>query len=320
MVVGEEVGTFLARRLASGALVILFTSALTFFFVNLAPGGPASIMSMTATEEQRQALIAEMHLDRPVFQRYLDWLGGAVRGDLGTSLTTDLPVAALLGDRLPNTLLLSGVALALACLAGIPMGVVQALRRDGWLDHALGMLSAIGLAVPVFWLGIVLILIFAVDLHLLPAAGIASAVDGSFGDRLAHLVLPALALATTILPTVVRFMRSSLLEVFGTDYMRTADAKGLPGRLVIGRHALRNALIPVVSAIGALVPRLLGGTVVTESVFGWPGMGRLALDAANGRDYTLVTGIALVVAAVAVVTTIAVDIAYTRLDPRVTVR
>jgi len=299
--------------------VILFTSVLTFFFVNLAPGGPASITSMTVTEEQRQALIREMGLDRPVLQRYADWLGGAVRGDLGTSLTTDLPVAGLIGDRLPNTLLLSGVALALACLVGIPMGIVQALRRDSVLDRVLDVVSAIGLAVPVFWLGIVLILFFAVDLRLLPSAGIASAVDSSIGDRVVHLVLPTVTLATTILPTVVRFMRTSLLEVLGMEYLRTADAKGLPARLVIGRHALRNALIPVVSAIGALIPRLLGGTVVTESVFGWPGMGRLALDAANGRDYTLVTGIAVVVAAIAVVSSIVVDVAYTRLDPRVTV-
>ncbi len=299
--------------------MILFTSVLTFFFVNLAPGGPASITSMTVTEEQRQALIREMGLDRPVLQRYADWLGGAVRGDLGTSLTTDLPVAGLIGDRLPNTLLLSGVALALACLVGIPMGIVQALRRDSVLDRVLDVVSAIGLAVPVFWLGIVLILFFAVDLRLLPSAGIASAVDSSIGDRVVHLVLPTVTLATTILPTVVRFMRTSLLEVLGMEYLRTADAKGLPARLVIGRHALRNALIPVVSAIGALIPRLLGGTVVTESVFGWPGMGRLALDAANGRDYTLVTGIAVVVAAIAVVSSIVVDVAYTRLDPRVTV-
>lgn len=299
--------------------MILFTSVLTFFFVNLAPGGPASITSMTVTEEQRQALIREMGLDRPVLERYVDWLGRAVRGDLGTSLTTDLPVAGLLGDRLPNTLLLSGVALALACLVGIPMGIVQALRRNSWLDHALDVISAIGLAVPVFWLGILLILVFAVDLRLLPSAGIASAVDSSLGDRVAHLILPAVTLATTILPTVVRFMRSSLLEVLDMEYLRTADAKGLPARVVIGRHALRNALIPVVSAIGALIPRLLGGTVVTESVFGWPGMGRLALDAANGRDYPLVTGIAVLVAAIAVASSIVVDIAYTRLDPRVTV-
>lgn len=297
--------------------MIIFTSALTFFFVNLAPGGPASIMNMNATEEQRAALIKAMGLDRPVPQRYAEWLTSAAHGDLGASLTTDLPVGALIADRLPNTLLLSGIALLLACLVGIPMGIAQALRRGTWLDRALDVLSGIGLAVPVFWLGILLILVFAVELHLLPSAGIASATGGSLRDRAAHLVLPAVALATTILPTVVRFMRSSLGEVIGADYIRTADAKGLPSRTVIGRHALRNALIPVVSAIGALIPRLLGGTVVTESVFGWPGMGRLALDAANGRDYPLVTGIAVVIAAIAVVSSIVVDVAYTRLDPRI---
>jgi peptide/nickel transport system permease protein len=297
--------------------VILFTSALTFFFVNLAPGGPSSIMNMSATAEQREALIRAMGLDRPVAVRYVDWLGGAIHGDLGTSLTTDLPIATLLGDRLPNTLLLSGVALAIALVVGIPMGIVQALRRGSWLDRVLDLVSTLGLAIPVFWLGIVLILIFAVDLHVLPSAGVSSASDGSLGDRLAHLVLPAFALATTILPTIVRFMRTALIEVLGTEYLRTATAKGLSAFTVVVRHAFPNALIPVVSAVGALIPRLLGGTVVTEAVFSWPGMGRLALDAANGRDYPLVTGIALVVATIAVVTSIVVDIAYTRLDPRV---
>ena len=274
-------------------------------------------MNMSATPEQREALIHARGLDRPVAERYARWLGDALHGDLGTSLTTDQPVATLIGERLPNTLTLAGAALGLSCLLGIPMGIVQAVRRNTWLDHVLSLLSAIGLAVPVFWLGIVLILIFAVNLHVLPAAGLASVSDGSLGDRLAHLVLPTLALATTILPTVVRFMRSSLLEVLGTEYMRTAEAKGLAARIVLSRHGLPNALIPVLSAVGALVPRLLGGTVVTEAVFGWPGMGRLVLDAANGRDYPLVTGIALVVAAIAVATTVLVDLAYTRLDPRV---
>jgi peptide/nickel transport system permease protein len=171
--------------------------------------------------------------------------------------------------------------------------------------------------VPVFWLGIILILVFAVTLHVLPSAGIASVADGSLGDRLAHLVLPAVALSTTILPTVAQFMRSSLVDVLGTEYMRTAVAKGLAARVVLRRHGLPNALIPVVSAVGALIPRLLGGTVVTEAVFGWPGMGRLALDAANGRDYPLVTGLAVVVAAIAVATSVIVDLFYTRLDPRV---
>ena len=297
--------------------MVLFASALTFFFVNLAPGGPSSVMRFDVTAEQREALIRAMGLDKPVPERYLDWLGGAVRGDLGTSLLTNEPVATRIGDRLPNTLTLAGAALLGSIALGIPIGVVQALRRGRGIDHVLSLLTAVGLAVPVFWLGIVLILVFAVSLRVLPSAGVTSVASDTLADRLAHLVLPACALATTILPTVVRFTRSSTIEVLHEDYVRTATSKGLAPWTVVTRHALRNALIPVVSAVGALVPRLLGGTVVTEAVFGWPGMGRLALEAAQGRDYPLVTGLTVVIAAIAVLASLAVDLAYTRIDPRV---
>jgi peptide/nickel transport system permease protein len=317
MVVGKEVARFLVQRTLLGALVILFASALTFFFVNLAPGGPASVMRFDVTAEQRDALIRAMGLDRPVPQRYVEWLGGALRGDLGSSLLTDEPVLTRIGDRLPNTFVLAGAALLLSIAAGIPIGVLQALRRGRPIDHLLSLLTAVGLSVPVFWLGIVLILVFSVSLHVLPSAGVTSAASDTLGDRLAHLVLPAFALATTILPTIVRFTRSSTIEVLHEDYIRTAASKGLAARVVVTRHALRNALIPIVSAIGALVPRLLGGTVVTEAVFGWPGMGRLGLEAAQGRDYPLVTGLTVVVAAIAVMASLLVDLAYTRIDPRV---
>ncbi|MDQ2952616.1 MAG: ABC transporter permease [Chloroflexota bacterium] len=301
----------------AGALVVLFASALTFFFVNLAPGGPASIMRFDVSAEQRDALIHQMRLDRPVPERYVEWLGGAVRGDLGTSLLTDEPVTTRIGDRLPNTLILAGAALLLSLVVGFPVGILQALRRGHPVDHALSLLTALGLSVPVFWLGIVLILVFAVTLHVLPSAGVTSASSDTIGDRLLHLVLPGIALGSTILPTVVRFVRSSMIEVLDQDFIRTATSKGLPPLTVMTRHALRNALIPVVSALGVLVPRLLGGTVVTEAVFGWPGMGRLALEAAQGRDYPLVTGLTVVVAAIAVLASLVVDIAYTRIDPRV---
>ncbi len=297
--------------------MILFVSALTFFFVNLAPGGPASVMRFDVTAEQRAALIRNMGLDRPVLERYAAWLGSALRGDLGVSLLTDEPVARRIGDRLPNTLLLAGAALGLSVVAGIPMGVVSALRRNTWVDALLGLVSALGVSIPVFWLGIVLILVFAVSLRLLPSAGAVTVGDGSLLDRLAHLLMPAFVLATTILPNVVRFTRSAMLEVLGQDYVRTARAKGLSSSSVVYVHALRNALIPVTSVLGTLVPRLLGGAVVTEAVFGWPGMGRLALEAANGRDYPLVMGLTVVVAAIAVATSLAVDVAYARLDPRV---
>ena len=170
---------------------------------------------------------------------------------------------------------------------------------------------------PVFWLGIVLILVFAVSLRVLPSAGLTAIGDDTVLERIRHLILPTVVLATTILPTIVRFMRSAAIEVLQEDFIRTAQSKGLAPRVVVTRHVLRNALIPVVSAIGALVPRLLGGTVVTESVFNLPGMGRLALDAAVGRDYPLVIGLTVVGAMIAVATTVLVDIAYTRIDPRV---
>ncbi len=297
--------------------MIVFASALTFFFVNLAPGGPASVMRFDVTAEQREALIKRMGLDRPVQQRYAEWLAGALRGDLGTSLLTDEPVVVRIGERLPNTLALAGAALVLSVVLGIPIGLVQALRLGRPIDHLLSLASAVGLSVPVFWLGIVAILVFAVTLHVLPSAGVTSVASDTLADRLAHLVLPATVLATTVLPTIVRFMRSATIEVLHEDYIRTAASKGLMPRIVVGRHALRNALIPVVSATGALVPRLLGGTVVTEAVFSWPGMGRLALEAAQGRDYPLVTGLTVVVAAIAVVASLAVDLLYTWIDPRV---
>jgi len=316
MVVGQEVARFLFQRVALGALVIVFASALTFFFVNLAPGGPSSIMRFDVTAEQREALIKRMGLDKPVTQRYVEWATGALHGDLGTSLLTDEPVTQRIGERLPNTLTLAGAALIVSIAIGIPLGLIQALRRGSGLDHFLSLFSAIGLAVPVFWLGIVLILIFAVSLRVLPSAGVTGIADDTIAERLRHLVLPTIVLAITTLPTIVRFMRSAALEVLHEDYIRTAASKGLAPRVVVTRHALRNALIPVVSAVGALVPRLLGGTVVTESVFSWPGMGRLALEAAQGRDYPLITGITVVVAAIAVATTLLVDLAYTRIDPR----
>ncbi len=297
--------------------MIVFASALTFFFVNLAPGGPASVMRFDVSADQREALIKRMGLDRPVAQRYAEWVAGAVRGDLGTSLLTDEPVVQRIGERLPNTLVLAGTALALSILLGIPIGLVQALHRGRPIDHVLSLLTAIGLSVPVFWLGIVLILLFAVSLDVLPSAGVTSVASDTLVDRITHLVLPATVLATTVLPTVVRFVRSATIEVLQEDYIRTARSKGLGPRTVVLRHALRNALIPVVSAIGALVPRLLGGTVVTEAVFSWPGMGRLGLEAAQGRDYPLITGLTVVVAAIAVLASFAVDVAYTRIDPRV---
>jgi peptide/nickel transport system permease protein len=299
-------------------VVLFLVSAITFLLVNVAPGGPSSLMRIDATAEQREALSRRLGLDQPAPVRYVAWLGGALHGDLGTSLSSNEPVAFRIAQRLPNTLLLAGTALVLSIVLGIPMGVVAALRRNSLPDFVLAAISVMGLSVPAFWLGIILILALSVNAQVLPSSGIVSSGnEGNLVDRLQHLVMPALVLSTTVLPYVVRFTRSALLEVLHQDYVRTATAKGLSRIGVVYDHALRNALVPVVSIIGTLVPRLFGGSVVTESVFGWPGMGRLAIEAANGRDYPLIVGITVIVAAVVVFSSLVVDLAYTWLDPRI---
>ncbi len=298
--------------------MLLLVSAITFLLVNLAPGGPSALMRMDVTPEQRAALSTRLGLDDPVPLRYALWLGGALHGDLGTSLGSSEPVAARIAQRLPNTLLLAGTALAVSILVGIPLGVVAALRRNSVPDFIVALVSVVGVSVPAFWLGIMLILLLSVQLNWLPSSGLASTGnEGDLRDHFVHLLMPAIVLSTTVLPYVVRFTRSALLDVLGQEYVRTATAKGLSRVRVIYGHALRNALVPVISIIGTLVPRLVGGSVVTEAVFGWPGMGRLAVEAANGRDYPLIVGITVIISAVVVVSSLIVDMAFTWLDPRI---
>src|SRR5215207_2338120 len=306
------------QRATQGVVVLLLVSAITFLLVNLAPGGPGAMMRMDVTPEQREALARRLGLDQPVPVRYAQWLGGALRADFGISLSSNEPVAHRIGQRLPNTLLLAGTALALSTLIGIPLGVLAALRRNTVPDFLIALVSIMGVSIPAFWLGIILILGLSVNLQWLPSSGLATTGnEGDLLDRIKHLLMPALVLSTTVLPYVVRFTRSALLDVLHQDYVRTATAKGLARLNVVYGHALRNALVPVISIIGALVPRLIGGAVVTEAVFGWPGMGRLAVEAANGRDYPLIVAITVVIAAVVVVSSLLVDLAYTWFDPRI---
>jgi peptide/nickel transport system permease protein len=306
------------QRATQGVIVLLLVSAITFLLVNLAPGGPGALMRMDVTPEQREALARRLGLDQPLLVRYAQWLGGAVRADFGISLSSNEPVAQRIAQRLPNTLLLAVSALLVSTLVGIPMGVFAALRRSTLPDFVIALFSVMGVSIPAFWLGIILILILSVNLGWLPSSGMATTgSEGDVVDRLKHLLMPALVLSTTVLPYVVRFTRSALLDVLHQDYVRTATAKGLARLNVVYGHALRNALVPVVSIIGTLVPRLVGGAVVTEAVFGWPGMGRLAGEAANGRDYPLIVAITVVIAAVVVVSSLVVDLAYTWLDPRI---
>lgn len=300
-------------------MVLFVVSTLTFLMVSLAPGGPAIMATMETTAEMRDAHRRRLGLDEHVAIRFAKWTAAAVRLEFGRSFNDGRPVAEVIGERLPNTLLLGGTALLLSVLVGIPAGIVSATRRYSATDHIVTFLSFVGVSIPAFWFAILLILAFSVRLDWLPASGMATiGASFSLGDRVAHLTLPALVLATATLPNLVRFMRSALIEEIGQDYVRTARAKGLANRRVLSHHAIRNALIPVITMLGVLIPRLVGGAVITETIFAWPGMGQLAVSSAVGRDYPLVMGLTIVVAMVVIVSNLMVDVAYGWLDPRIT--
>lgn len=309
---------YVARRLLQGVFVLFLVSLLTFFLIHLAPGGPSSLVDFQSTAAEREARLARYGLDRPVHERYLSWLAGAVRGDLGTSINQGLPVTGLLRQRLATTLSLALTALALATVFGVALGVAAALYRNRWPDHLVSTVSTLGMSVPNFWLGIVAIIVFAVQLGWLPASGsgpIGRAV--TLGDRLRHLALPAGVLAFSLMPNVVRVTRAALLEVAAADYVRTARAKGLVERSVLLKHTMRNALVPVVAVVGLITTVLFSGSVVIESVFGWAGLGRLAIEAANGRDYPVILGVTLLAGAIVVTVNLLVDLLYAVVDPRI---
>lgn len=310
--------SYTLNRLLQGVLVLFLISLITFFLINLAPGGPSSLISMESTAAEREARLKLYGLDQPPAVRYVKWLGGAVRGDLGNSINQGLPVAQLLTQRMGVTLQLALYAMVLTTLFGVVLGVVAAIHHNRWPDHAVSILSTIGMSVPNFWLGIVAIILFAVTLGWLPAAGSATLGKGfDLGDRLRHAILPAGVLAFSLMPNVVRVTRSALLEVLASDFVRTARAKGLHQRGIIWKHTFKNALVPVISILGLIVTVLLSGSVVIESVFGWAGLGRLAIDAANGRDYPVILGVTVLVGALTVLVNLVIDLLYAAADPRI---
>ncbi len=309
---------YIVRRLLQGAVVLFLVSVFTFFLINLAPGGPSSAVSFERTAEERQAVLKQYGLDRPVVVRYVSWLSQAVRGDLGTSYNQGLPVSRLLRQRAAATVQLGLSALFLATFAGVALGIVAAQYRNRWPDHVVSSVSALGMSVPGFWLGIVVIIVFAVQLGWLPSSGIFSVGrQFSLGDRVRHLILPAGVLAFTLMPNIVRVTRSALLEVTHSDYVRTARAKGLRPRVVLLKHTFKNALVPVIAILGLVTTVLFSGSVVIESVFGWAGIGRLAIEAANGRDYPVILGVTLLAGAIVVVVNLVVDLLYAAVDPRI---
>src|SRR5919205_2619675 len=311
---------YLIGRLGQALGVLLVVSVVTFALIHAAPGGPAILLQGDLTQEQIRERMADLGLDDPLPIQYTRWLGNLLQGQLGRSLSPGASVGTLIAERLPATLLLSGAALLLTLGVGIPLGVLSAIKRNGLLDLLVTGFAFFGMSVPVFWLGILLILLFSVQLGLLPSAGMYS-LDQPFsiGDRLRYLVMPTIVLATANLAQITRYTSSSVLSVLAEDYIRTARAKGLSRSVVLTRHALRAALIPVITIVGVMLPRLVTGAAITEAIFAWPGMGRLAVDAAVQRDYPLVMGITLIVSAVVIVSNLVVDLVYGWADPRIRV-
>jgi peptide/nickel transport system permease protein len=309
---------FILHRFLQGLVVLFLISLITFFLINLAPGGPSSLIGFESTAAQREARLRQYGLDQPAPVRYVRWLGSALRGDLGTSINQGLPVSALLRQRLWTTLQLAFAAMLLTAGFGILLGVLAALNSNRWPDHLVSVLSTLGMSVPNFWLGIVAIIIFSVQMRWLPASGSYTiGAEFSVFDRLQHMILPAGVLAFGLMPNVVRITRAALLEVMASDYVRTARAKGLMNRVVIWKHTMKNAMVPVISILGLITTVLLSGSVVIESVFGWSGLGRLAIEAANGRDYPVILGVTMLAGVIVVVINLLVDLLYAVVDPRI---
>lgn len=309
---------YITGRLFFTGPVLLGVTVVVFLLLFLTPGDPARvILGPEGTPEAVAQLRHELGLDRPAYIQYGLWLSRLLRGDMGRSLTMDTPVAPLVWQRFQNTSLLTVAGLTLSTLVGVLAGVLSATHRNALIDRIVTVLSLFGLSMPVFWLGIMAIFLFSLRLRWFPVGGMYGGTGGSAGDALHHLLLPALVIATVSLGTTARFTRSSLLEVMEQEYVRTARGKGLSRSRVLWRHALRNAWIPVVTVVGLQVGYLLGGAVLTETVFAWPGLGLLMLNAILQRDLPLVQGGVLLIALVFVLVNLAVDVLYVRLDPRI---
>jgi ABC-type dipeptide/oligopeptide/nickel transport system permease component len=300
---------YVARRLVSLIPVLIGVTVVVFSIMHIAPGDPVTIMlGPEAPVAAAEALRARLGLDDPVHVQYLRWLSGIIRGDFGRSIRGHQPVLEAILIRLPATLELTLVAMMVSLLIAIPAGIISAIKQNSPLDHSAMVVAVFGVSMPVFWLGLMLILIFGFYLGWTPISGRGS---------IEHLILPAITLGTFQAALIARLTRSSMLEVIRQDYIRTARAKGLVERIVIIKHALKNALIPVVTIVALQLPALFGGAVITETVFAWPGMGRFMVLSIFNRDFPVVQGIVLIMVILVILANLLADIFYTYLDSRI---
>jgi peptide/nickel transport system permease protein len=307
----------IASRVAGAVPILILVSLITFGMIHMIPGGPAAaIAGLTATPQQIAEINHNLGLDRPLPVQFYRWYRDLLHGDLGTSLLLGQPVMQAILFRLPVTLGLSAYAMLITLVLGLASGILAALRQNTWVDQAAMVFSIIGISLPNFYLALLLIIVFAVDLGWLPSGGYVPFFDDPLG-WLGAMTLPAVSLALLLTGLLARITRSTMLEVLRQDYIRTARAKGLPARQVVIKHALANAMIPIVTVIGIIVSLLMSGAVVTETIFSLPGVGQLLTQAVLNRDYPMVQGGVLVVAALMVGVNILVDVLYAALDPRV---
>ena len=308
--------SYALRRILIVVITLLAASVIVFAVLEIVPGDPARLMlGINATEDAVAALREQMGLDQPLVLRYFEWIGGMLTGDFGRSYTYSVPVIDLIRERLVVSLPLALMALALSTLIAIPVGIFSAARRGTAADTGVMAATQLGIAIPNFWFAILLVYVFAIALRLVPAGGFPGW-DAGIGKALAALILPAVALALPQAAILARVTRSALLDVLGEDYIRTARAKGLPAGLVLRRHAMRNALIPVLTILGLQFAFLLAGTIIIENVFYLPGLGRLVFQAITQRDLIVVESVVVLLVATVVIVNFLVDLAYAWADPR----
>jgi peptide/nickel transport system permease protein len=311
---------YVIRRVLGAIPLLLGISFLVFMLVNATPGNPFQelILNPGTRPADVQALKEAYGLDKPLPVRYFIWLGNVVKGDFGSSLKNYTSVRELVMSRLPNTLKLTVAAFCLALLFSIPVGVYSAVRRNSVFDYVATVASVAGVSIPTFWFGLMLILLFAVQLGWFPTGGVVPTKgDAGFLVQLKHLILPAFVLAITEIAGWTRYIRGQMLEVIRQDYIRTAHAKGLRERLVIFRHALRNALLPLVTLFGLTIPTFFSGALITETIFAWPGIGLLTFESAVARDYPVILGTVMFSAFLVIIGNLLSDIGYSLLDPRI---
>ena len=308
---------YLVKRLLATIPVMGVVALFVFSLLYLSPGDPAAVIAGDiATEADIARIRAQLGLDQPYLVRFGGWLWALLHGDLGTSIFTNLPVSTLIGQRIEPTLALTVCTLIVAVGLAVPLGVLAAARAGGWVDRAVMAVSVIGFSVPVFVIAYGLILLFAVELQWLPVQGYRSLTEGVW-PFLKHMILPSVALGIVYMALIARITRATMLDVLSQDYVRTATAKGLARNTVLTRHALKNAAVPIVTIIGIGVAALIGGVVVTETVFAIPGLGRLTVDAILRRDYPIIQGVTLLFSAVYVLVNLLVDLSYSLFDPRI---